>query len=277
MLPTLKRVARRLLKHSGKPESGGPESSLADPRPTEILRALMCLRDSLTASASDEYVFLDYCRQNAHLSKAQIFQDLFVLLQTAEKRAGFFVEFGAGNGVDLSNTHLLEKQFGWSGILAEPAQCWHEALRNGRGCAIDLRCVWNQSADHIEFNEVAEPEYSTIAQYSSTDSHSSIRETGRRYLVETVTLNDLLKQNRAPKHIDFLSIDTEGSEFEILKAFDFSRYDVRLITVEHNYRKDRDNIHRLLLSNGFVRKFSAISLVDDWYVNSGVVALRDGR
>ena len=107
--------------------------------------------------------------------------------------------------------------------------------------------------------------------------YSSIRESGCRYLVETVTLNDLLKQNMAPTLIDYLSIDTEGSEFEILKAFDFSRYDVRLITVEHNYRKDRDDIYRLLLSNGFVRKFATISLVDDWYVNSGVVALRDGR
>jgi FkbM family methyltransferase len=132
--------------------------------------------------------------------------------------------------------------------------------------------VWSRSGDRIDFNEVAQPEYSTVAQYSSTDMHSATRDNGRRYLVQTVTLKDLLKQNKAPKLIDYLSIDTEGSELEILKSFDFRQYDVRLITVEHNYRNDRDDIHRLLQSNGFVRKFKAASLVDDWYVNLEVSA-----
>jgi FkbM family methyltransferase len=270
MLPILKRAARQLLKHSSKPERDHAHPSLADSRPREIIRALMKLREALVSTADEEYAFLDYCRRYAHLSNAQIFQDLFVLFQTNERRSGFFVEFGAGNGFDLSNTHLLEKQYGWSGILAEPAQCWHERLRNRRGCTIDLRCVWNRTGDHIEFNEVAEPEYSTIARYSSTDSYSSIRENGCRYPVETVTLTDLLNQNGAPKEIDYLSIDTEGSELEIVKAFDFSQYNVRIITVEHNYRTDRGDMHRLLQSNGFTRKFDAASLVDDWYVNEQV-------
>ena len=52
------------------------------------------------------------------LSKSQLKQDIFVLLETGFKRNGFFVEFGATNGIDLSNTYLLEKRFGWNGILA---------------------------------------------------------------------------------------------------------------------------------------------------------------
>ena len=61
-------------------------------------------------------------------SKSQLRQDLFVLSQLNFKTNGFFVEFGATNGVDLSNTYLMEKEFGWSGILAEPARGWHKDL-----------------------------------------------------------------------------------------------------------------------------------------------------
>jgi hypothetical protein len=55
-------------------------------------------------------------------SKSQLKQDLFVLAELDFKSNGFFVEFGATNGIDLSNTHLLENEFGWGGILAEPAK-----------------------------------------------------------------------------------------------------------------------------------------------------------
>ena len=60
--------------------------------------------------------------------KSQLGQEIFALIENDFKRDGFFVEFGATNGLELSNTHLLEKEFGWTGILAEPAKTWHEDL-----------------------------------------------------------------------------------------------------------------------------------------------------
>lgn len=266
-----------MLSHRSKPKSAHAITLTAGSRAAEIMERLLLLREALTSQAGDEYAFLDYCRRNLHLSKSQIFQDLFVLFQTGEKRGGYFVEFGAGDGLFLSNTHLLEKQFGWSGILAEPARAWHPRLQQTRGCSIDHRCVWDRSGERLEFNETAEPEYSTVVQYSASDRHSAKREKGHRYLVETVSLIDLLQRNKAPRLIDYLSIDTEGSELEILKAFDFDRYDVRLISVEHNYTGIRLDICRLLQSQGFTRKFETVSQWDDWYVNANEAALIDGR
>src|ERR1017187_1984592 len=52
------------------------------------------------------------------ISKSQLRQDLMVLSELDFKRGGYFVEFGATNGVTLSNTYLLEKEYGWTGILA---------------------------------------------------------------------------------------------------------------------------------------------------------------
>jgi hypothetical protein len=84
-------------------------------------------------------------------------------------------------------------------------------------------------------------------------------------MVETVTLSDLLKSHNAPTVIDFLSIDTEGSEFEILNSFDFKEYSFNFICVEHNYTNKRDRIFDLLTSNGYRRILSHISKWDDWY------------
>jgi hypothetical protein len=72
-------------------------------------------------------------------TKAQLRQDLFVLSQLNFKEHGFFVELGATNGIDWSNTYLMEKELGWTGILAEPAKCWHKELWKNRSCKIDTQ------------------------------------------------------------------------------------------------------------------------------------------
>lgn len=204
--------------------------------------------------------------RNLRKSKSQLKQDLFVLSELNFKRNGYFVEFGATNGVDLSNTHLLEKEFGWSGILAEPAKCWHAALKKNRDAKIETQCVWKDSASTLVFNEVDDAEYSTIGTYSNSDSHKKIRQKGSFYDVKTISLNDLLSKHGAPEIIDYLSIDTEGSEFEILSNFDFRKHRFKVITCEHNYTPMREQIQDLLQQKGYKRKFEHLSRFDDWYV-----------
>ena len=202
-------------------------------------------------------------------SKSQLRQDLLVLYLENFKRNGFFVEFGATNGIDLSNTYLLETEFEWDGILAEPAVCWQHDLKFNRKAAIEERCVWSSSGERIEFNETVDAALSTMDTFSDSDLHSADRKMGKRYLVETISLNDLLKEHKAPKHIDYLSIDTEGSEFEILRSLDFEQYSFGVITCEHNFTPMREKIHDLLKSQGYLRIFTEISDFDDWYVWSG--------
>jgi FkbM family methyltransferase len=200
------------------------------------------------------------------ISKSQLRQDLFVLLQLHLKQNGFFVEFGSTNGIDFSNTYVLEKEFGWSGILAEPAKCWHQALRQNRNCHIETDCVWRDSNSSLRFNESNLAELSTISTYRSSDFHSQVRGAVREYDVKTISLLDLLEKFHAPKTIDYLSIDTEGSEYEILKDFDFGRYQFRVITCEHNFSKQREKLFNLLTRNGYRRTCEKYSAFDDWYV-----------
>lgn len=199
-------------------------------------------------------------------SNAQLKQDIFVLMETGFKRDGYFVEFGAADGVHLSNTWLLEKEYNWTGILAEPARVWHGELQKNRSAKIDTDCVFASTGEEIEFNMTFFPELSTIETFSSNDGHSNSRKNGLIYKVPTVSLDDLLKRHGAPHKIDYLSIDTEGSELLILENFPFDKWEIGIITVEHNFTSARDKIGDLMRRHGYKRKFEGLSRWDDWYV-----------
>lgn len=195
-------------------------------------------------------------------SQSQIRQDIFALATNEFRRDGFFVEFGAGDGVDLSNTNLLETGYGWSGILAEPAKSLHTALRANRSSTIETRCVWSASGDMLSFTETQNSHLSAISPFVNNEHRKGAQD----YQVETVSLNDLLLQHKAPAIIDYMSIDTEGSEFEILNAFDFDRWQMRCLSVEHNHSPQREQLFTLLSARGYRRVMIEHSGVDDWYV-----------
>lgn len=199
-------------------------------------------------------------------SKSQLGQDLLALVASRSKRGGFFVEFGAADGVALSNSYLLEKEFGWSGVLCEPSKSWQEDLRNNRSCAIEFLCVYSRTGESISFSENYIGELSGITEFTGDKHHGIINRTTHSYQVETISLLDLLRKHNAPKHVDFLSVDTEGSEFEILNAFDFSQYSFGAICVEHNFSENRLKVKDLLNSKGYRQVYQELSEYDDWFV-----------
>src|SRR5205814_5665025 len=86
---------------------------------------------------------------------SQYAQDDFVLEVLGGKRGGFFLDSGAADGVTLSNTYLLEKAFGWSGICVEPNEVFFEALVRNRLCHCVSCCLYDREGD-VEFLEKAE-------------------------------------------------------------------------------------------------------------------------
>ena len=181
-------------------------------------------------------------------------------------KPGFFVEFGATDGIHFSNTYILEKFYGWEGILAEPGANWHEDLRRNRKCNIDFRCIWEDDDSEIEFSEDKEGEYSTISSFSVSNINRSNRKIEKVYSVRTVTLESLLLSWSSPKDIDYVSIDTEGSEFEILKNFPFHKFDIQMFSIEHNYSDTEFKVEKLMNDNGYDRIFRNITQWDGWYI-----------
>lgn len=202
-------------------------------------------------------------------SNSQLNQDLWVLYETNFKRKGFFVDFGSTDGKEINNTYLLEKNYDWTGIVCEPNPFYHENLKLNRNCNIDFKCVYSRSNANLKFLCVNNAEdLSTIGQYASLDEHASKRRNSEVLNVSTISLLDLLDKYNAPKEIDYLSIDTEGSEYDILNAFDFDKYNFKLITVEHNYTHYREEIYKLLSSKGYSRVYMNYSQWDDWYIKT---------
>lgn len=208
-------------------------------------------------------------------SVSQLAQDLFVIAELLGKRNGFFVEFGATNGLELSNSLVLEQQLGWEGILAEPARYWHEALHRNRNCGIETKCLWSESGHTLTFLEsgqTGKKEYhamlSTVKEFAECDINTEERMRNfEEYQVQTISLNQMLNDHGAPREIDYLSADTEGSEYVILSGLNFSKYRIKIITVEHAWRETtRQKLFELLTKNGYERKHTMISRFDDWYV-----------
>lgn len=245
----------------------GPVSA----RHKRLVLSLVEIRDLAAAEPDLEIrAFLRFVLRNAPSSTSQIFQDLFVLHALGGKTNGFFCEFGATDGVSLSNSCMLERGHNWRGILAEPARSWHASLRRNRPDAIiETTCVWTRSGETLSFSETGERELSTISDYRGADGRARKRGSAEQYDVGTVSLNDLLAKHGAPADFDYLSMDTEGSELAILESFDFTRWRPRIITVEHNYTPAREAILELLTAAGYRRVLAEVSLFDDWYVLAG--------
>lgn len=212
----------------------------------------------------------DIIKPYINLSRAQFAQDLFAIAYCNGARNKFFVEFGATDGVELSNTWLLEKELEWHGILAEPAKIWHQQLRNNRKCNIEHRCVSHTSGESLSFYEVPDsPVLSSLENTANNgDWASSFRLNNHiKYTVQTISLDDLLDSHNAPGTIQFLSMDTEGGEFEILNAHQFSSRKIECICIEHNYNDlERNKILMCLIEQGYKRIHTDISLCDDWFI-----------
>lgn len=236
---------------------------------SHLLTHLLADGGSISSNGEDIINFFCSAYPRRDKSFSQIAQDLWGLYQTKDKRDGYFVEFGACDGLSLSNTLLLERDYGWQGVLAEPDPRWVDALKENRTARISTKCVYSNSGETIKFDRASEGELSRISDVVPDDIHerNGNRSAVEVIEVETISMLDLLKEADAPKDIDYISVDTEGSELKILEAFDFSQYRIKLITVEHaGEEKKREGIFKLLNGHGFRRFEQIVSKWDDWYI-----------
>jgi FkbM family methyltransferase len=196
---------------------------------------------------------------------SQFNQDKNVLEVYNYKQNGFFVEIGAYDGIESSNTYVLEKKYNWSGLCVECNPKYYKILCNTRNCFKSDNAVYNINGKILPFYDSG-----GYAGLIETNNHKHIINDPVINVI-TKTLTSLLDEINAPSFIEYLSLDTEGSEFEILKSHDFNKYKFGYICVEHNsIIKNRLDIKELLENNGykFVRENgdNKWGVIDDEYI-----------
>jgi FkbM family methyltransferase len=209
-------------------------------------------------------------------SRSQLGQDLLVLEFYNHTRNGYFLEVGAHNGVLFSNTYLLETEYGWTGICMEPTPHNFAKLVESRpGSYCSNKAAYHTSGLTVEF-DVANNCDSVSGISANIDCHKVFVDYNKTTIrVETTTLSDLLRVQNAPSFIHYMSLDTEGSEYDILRGFPFDTHIVGLLHIEHNHVEPRRTLIReLLRSKGYV--FTGANGVDDCYVHSSIVRQKRG-
>jgi FkbM family methyltransferase len=171
-------------------------------------------------------------------------------------RTGFFVDVGANDPHIDSQTFHLE-QSGWTGVLIEPQPDLAEALRIRRAKVYANACSGPENAGTSMRLHLA-------GVFSSLNKQLPVAtaRVEQTIAVSVRTLDDILRDARAPAPIDFLSIDVEGHELEVLRGFDFDAWRPRLILIE-DHVLDR-SLHSFLVRHGYV--WIRRTGLNSWYV-----------
>jgi hypothetical protein len=178
---------------------------------------------------------------------SQLGQDTWVLSQFPMRDATeklFYLEIGAHDGTALSNTRLLEEH-GWSGLSVDPFPTnWAD-----RRTTV-VREVVAETEGPVQF--VVAGALGGIEGYQHPQFENDIKDK-EVVTLDAITPAQLLKKYHVPHTIHYMSVDVEGTELEILRAFPFDDYDVHCLTVEHNFLPQRDEIKAVLHRHGFER------------------------
>lgn len=165
------------------------------------------------------------------------------------KKNGYFLDIGARDGINSSNSYLFEKYYNWTGICFECDPREMINLRNNRACHIVTSPVFSKSGMFIDFELHRIGGLSGISGFIHPFYQTVL---SPKIQMSTISIMDSLHYFNTPKIIDYVSLDTEGTEYEILSTVDFNEYKFNYFAIEHNFQEPkRSKIKELLENNGY--------------------------
>jgi FkbM family methyltransferase len=173
---------------------------------------------------------------------------------------GFYVDVGAHDGVSINNTLYFEKNNNWTGINIEPIKTVFDRLVSNRPNNINLNCAVCNNDGETEF----------LCNVGYTEMISGIKDnfdirhlmrlefenkhygsTTELIKVNTKKLETIFDENNV-SHINYLSIDVEGAEFDVIKSINFDKVFIDVIGFENNYNDVSIPIVKYLENKGFI-------------------------
>ncbi len=167
------------------------------------------------------------------------------------KKNGFFIEIGAYDGIIGSNCYHFEKFLNWEGIAIEASKIQYDKLKNNRKCKTVNKAISNKIKD-VEFVEVIEglTQMSGINNENNTAIQIINNNENSKTKISKITTTTFEEEIKSNFEIDYLSIDIEGEELDLLKSIDFNKYTIKVISVENNV-PDKFNYNTFFKSKNF--------------------------
>ncbi|MAH44349.1 hypothetical protein CMI37_00875 [Candidatus Pacearchaeota archaeon] len=196
----------------------------------------------------------------------QFSTDALIELYFPGKQDGICVEVGAANGIRGSNTLYFEN-LGWRALCIEPNPDYFQMVQAARQEAVQCACG-SSDEESVPFTVFDIGKHNIMSSVSGlepdkrlVEQHSHIINNTMQIDVEVKTLDTILTEADFGVMIDFISIDTEGTELDALKGLDLTRWDVSLLVVENNFNDPE--IEEYLTSFGYYK--DARWKINDFY------------
>lgn len=207
-------------------------------------------------AADPEYQ--EYCRDlllsNNQQSTSEFAQDLFVYFNFFKKwpmldKTGFYVDSGANDAKEISNTFFFDKCLGWKGLCVEPLEKYHARLQSLRSCELIKECISSQKH---------------TLQITGDGPNAAVGSLGVGKSIDCNPLHAMLKSRGHKLHVDFWSLDVEGHEISVLQSINFTEIYIGVVMIEDFWVPSRE-LDLLMSRNGFL-KYHQLG-VDAVYVN----------
>ena len=206
-----------------------------------------------TYASSNEHVFRGMLRQKIWNCERSFFWNEKYTSQAGQdkmikknffdgKKNGFFIEIGAYDGISGSNCYHFERFLNWDGVAIEPSTVQFEKLKKNRKCKV-LNNAISDEVKEVEFIQVTEGltrmsgiNDSSFKRNINIISNNQLSKT-KSIRLKTITFDQIIPKNI---DIDYLSIDIEGGEMNLLKSIDFKINNIKVISVENNIPKEQN-------------------------------------
>jgi FkbM family methyltransferase len=200
---------------------------------------------------------------------SQAGQDKWVYEFFKGKTNGYFIDIGANDGVQYSNTYILEKQLNWNGLCVEADPFVYEKLIKNRNSG----CL-----NYAVTNFIGNSKFIPNDMYGGLIDSNNFDD--RQIEVKCSTFEKIFQDYNIPNLIDYMSLDIEGSEIKALEKFPFNTHDIIILTVEHNLyhgsNKMKNGIYEILSDKYQICRENVDHLgyaFEDWYINKKYISM----
>ena len=204
---------------------------------------------------------------------SQLGQDSLAACLLDMKTGGYFIEIGCGNGTIISNSYSLETFLNWKGLLIEPNPIYCQDMRRTRTSTVVERAISARKYQE-DITLVSATVYGSCVDGEREGPHAEFINAceilNLKQKVKGIEVSTLCKDYEVPSCFEYLSLDIEGGELDIIRAWPFTQHRPLLLSVEHNYGPDRWTIRAHLASLGY----TVFGLdFDDFFISNELLEL----